>query len=534
MRFFSAIQFLKKTFSDVYFLIILAISIGLFILNFSNLSLPYFSDELWSYGPAVRKAAVFGPSLSPNSMALEDHWGHPLLFFFISGLWGTVFGASLFSTHLFASLLSVVLLLVIYLTGRSLINNKVAFYTALIFSSQSIFLGQFSLVLPEVMLTIFFFLTLYFAEKEKWGGYLVFASSMVLTKESGVFLVGAIVLWNFLKAVFYKKEKFEFKKEVVKWFILGVPIIALIIHFIILKIQYGWFIMPVRVAEFDFSWSIFQHRLMSTIHYVFIDQGRKVLTISLFFVGILFFDKFSWIKRIMLIIVSFAVMKVFFRYWETLEVVEYTLVPLIVIILFKFLFLDSYKYDKKSGGIIAIFSILTFTYILFISSFFDSRRYLFFLIPIFILTTVYFVSKIKKFNKFLLPLLAVLAITSSFAFQYGDVNSGDDTVHYTNLCEIQKEAVQYLEENYEYNQLIQTSFLFKHSVERPLAGYLSTPSNFTHVKGFENGVMLTKGCVTVVVSNELPDFYFHEKSLKNLTLVKQFEKRNVWIKIYKN
>ena len=153
----------NNLFKDHYFLLLILLFIGLIIFKWQDLYLPYFSDELWSYGPAVRKMAVFGSSLLPSSLDLNDHFAHPLLFFFLAGLWASIFGASLFSTHLFASLLSILLLLIIYIVIKQLVSKQVAFYSVIVFAFQSIFLGQFSLVLPEILLTIFTFLFIYFS-----------------------------------------------------------------------------------------------------------------------------------------------------------------------------------------------------------------------------------------------------------------------------------------------------------------------------------------------------------------------------------
>lgn len=522
----------NNLFKDHYFLLLILLFIGLIIFKWQDLYLPYFSDELWSYGPAVRKMAVFGSSLLPSSLDLNDHFAHPLLFFFLAGLWASIFGASLFSTHLFASLLSILLLLIIYIVIKQLVSKQVAFYSVIVFAFQSIFLGQFSLVLPEILLTIFTFLVIYFSEINKLKWYFLFGCCLVLTKESGVFPVIAILLWNFIRDIFYDKISIFTKANVLKYVVLALPLFALILHFLLLKSEYGWFIMPLRVESFEFSWNEYHHRLMSTIHYVFIGQGRKPLIIILFFVGILFYNKLSWLKRLLLITVSFVLLKVFFRYWIMPEFVEFAVVPFIFLYIVKSIFIDVYKTDKNSGGVISIFSIITIFYILFISSFFDSRRYLFFLIPMIIIITNYFIANLPKFSKYLLPLFSILFIVSSFQYQFDDTNSGDDTNHYSNLCMIQKKSIEYLENNYPFNQPIQTTFLFKHSIERPLTGYLNSNNVFTNVS-IVNSQIGCNECLVIFVSTELPDFYNKLIKEKEIKLEKEFQKRNVWIKIYK-
>ncbi|WP_170227970.1 glycosyltransferase family 39 protein [Vicingus serpentipes] len=522
---------LKVLFKDIYFLIVLVLLIGVFIYKYQDLFLPFFSDELWTYGPAIRKMSVFGPSLLPSSLPLTDHWAHPLLFFFLSSLWCLIFGASLFSVHLFAALLSSLLLVVLYLTVKNMLNREIAFYSTLIFASQSIFLGQYNLALPEILTTIFTYLVIYFSEKKKYKLFIFFGICLVLTKESGVFPLIAIIGWNLIRDIFYDKS-FSFSKQtIVKYIIFTVPFIAIVSHFVLLKLEYGWFIMPLRTESFEFTWDVYHERLMNTIHYLFIGQGRRPLPITLFFIGILFYPKIKILYRIVIVLVSFSLMKMFFGYWEVPEFVEFLVIPIIFIVIVKFIFIDSYKNDRSESGFIAIATLFTIIYILFISSFFDSRRYLLFLVPTLIVITIYFLNQIPKINKYLLPLVAIVSIGFSIQYQINDTDQGDDTNHYQDLCFIQKEAVGYLEEKYQYTQSIRTTFLVKHSLERPLTGYLKTITKFSNVASLAKD---GNNCLYIFVNTELPNDYYSFKKEKNLKLVKKFEKRNAWIEIYKN
>jgi 4-amino-4-deoxy-L-arabinose transferase-like glycosyltransferase len=243
----------KALFRDVYFLLTLAVCIGLILFKLQDFFLPYFSDELWVYGPSVRKMGLRTPSMLPSAMPLEDHYAHPLLFFFLGGIWCLFFGGSILSTHIFAASLSVSLVLIIYVFGKRVFNREIGFYAMLIFASQNIFIGQFLLVLPEVLLTIFTFLTIYFYWKEKYFIYLFFGICLVLTKETGVILIGAIGVWELIKDFCYDKEKFYIQSFSKKYFLIGLPLIAICLHLLLLKITYGWFISPLRLGDFDFS-----------------------------------------------------------------------------------------------------------------------------------------------------------------------------------------------------------------------------------------------------------------------------------------
>lgn len=525
---------LKKIVKDQNFLMVLILIIGLFVFKYEDLFLPFFSDELWAYGPAIRKMSVFGPSLLPSSLSLSDHWAHPLLFFFLVSSWAKMFGASLFTTHLFASILSSFLIIALYIIVKELINKRVAFFSVLIFSSQSIFLGQYNLLLPEVLLTLLTFLTFYCSEKRYNKLYLLFGIGLVLTKESGVFPLLAIILWNFLKDVFYDKTFKIDKINIVKYTVLVLPFFALLTHFALLKNEYGWLIMPLRTDSIQFEWDVYHERLMSTIHYLYIDQGRKIITILLFFGGILFYPNVKLSYRIGLIALSFCLMKVFFGYWSLPSFFEYLIVPILFFVVLKIIFIDVYKSDEKAGGLISFTIILSLIYILFISSFFDSRRYLLFLIPLFIIVFLYFIDKIPFYKKIILPIISIMIISSSIYYQMNDSNQGDDTNHYSNLCIIQKQMVGFIEDKYDFNIPIYTSFLIKHSLERPLTGHLSTLKSFNNVKSTSNSNEYKNEGLYIFSNTELPENYDIFKKRNDMILVKKYQKRNSIIEIYKN
>ena len=459
---------LKILFTDIYFLLTLLVSVILLVYKFQYLSLPYFSDELWVYGPAVRKMGLSFPSMLPSSLAIEDHWAHPMFFFFTGGLWCLIFGTSIFSTHVFAAILSIFLLITIYLIGKNFFNKEVGFYTALIFSSQSIFHGQFTLVLPEVLLTLLIFLSIYFYVKENTLMYLIFGSCMVLTKETGIFPIVAIVLWTFIRDILYKKNNLLSKTNLKKYFIFIIPLLIFGLHLIALKITYGWFVLPVRVEMFEFSWDIYRERIMHSMHYVFIGQGRRPIVIAFFVTAILINKKFPIWGRILLLALAFSMMKVFFKYWKLPDFVAMIIIPVLLVGLMKFIFWDVYKTIKKQGSIIAVFSILIILYLLFSSAQFDSLRYVLCIIPIFIMMGVYFVQQIPFAKKFILPLFTVISIGFSFFYISSDTNFGDDTNNYDKMCSIRKESIQYLEKNNYYDHQIKAPFLFKHAIERPL------------------------------------------------------------------
>ncbi len=520
-------------FSDIYFLLTIGVCIILIIFKYSDFSLPYFSDELWVYGPSVRKMGILGPSMLPNSLSIEDHWAHPLLFFFTGGTWCLIFGSSILSTHIFAASISITLLISIYFIGKNIFSKEVGFYTVLIFSTQSIFLGQFSLVLPEVMLTLFAFLTIYFYYKKKILWYLFFGICLVLTKETGIFPILAIVLWNLFKDLFYEKEN-PFKLSFIKKNSLLIsPLLVLGIHFALLKVSYGWFLLPDRVEAFEFNWEIYHERIMHTFHYVFINQGRKPIIILLFIAAILFNKKHSIWLRVLIFLIGFSIIKIFFEYWKLPDVFELTIIPILFIVLLKYIFWDIYKMNKKQGDVLGVFSIFIVIYLLFSSAQFDSLRYLYCTIPVFIMISIYFVQSISTTKKIILPILSLIIIYFSIQYISKDTNTGDDTNNYSDMCLIRIKSVQFLETNNYYLFPIKAPFLFNHAIRRPLTGYLSSNKNFNNLAHVDENTVNCAECICIF-ENTSPSLYYNDIAQNiNFELINKTEKGSVWIEIYK-
>lgn len=524
---FSKIQELLK---DVYFILVLIVCLGLVLFKLDDFLLPYFSDELWVYGPSIRKMGSVIPSMLPSSLGLEDHWAHPMLFFFLGGIWGFIFGTSILSTHVFAASLSISVIVIIYLFGKRVFNREVAFYSVLIFGFQSVFHGQFLLVLPEVLLTIFTFLTIYFYWKGKNILYVCFAMCLVLTKESGVFVIGSIGLWELIKGFGYDRGKFNFKKFSKKQLLIGIPLLALGIHFLLLKSTYGWFIMPVRLEHFDIDWNVYRERIMTSAHYVFIGQGRRPIIIMLFLGAFFFHKRYPFWIRALVCVVAFAMLKVFFKYWKLPDLFVMTIIPVLYIVFLKLLFFDVYKTDKKRGEVVALFSIFITLYLLFSSAQFDSLRYLFCLVPIYILIGLYFTQKIFCYKKIVLPIASLFIIGFSIFYNVNDLNYGDETNNYSNDCEIRLAAIHFIEVNYIETTLIKAPFLFHHALGRPLTGYLSSDKIFNNVESVTSN---NDGIGVFVFCNMDPSEYYEEiKNTEDMNLVQRFEKENLWIEIY--
>ncbi|MFH0866412.1 MAG: glycosyltransferase family 39 protein, partial [Bacteroidota bacterium] len=249
--------------------------------------LPFYWDEAWVYGPAIRIMEAGNISLLPDALPEYYSRGHPLLFHFLGASWMRIFGTSLLSAHVFALSISVFLIVSVYIFCSKLLSKPVGFIACLLLVLQPILLAQSVLVLPEVMLSLFSLLSIFFFIKQKWVWYIVFATFTLFTKETGIVAVAVTGLWFLIETTFLKRKEFKLKKFVQHSLILLVPIILISLFFILQKKMNGWYFFPEHVNYLKNDSRNFSGKFESYSAYLFIYWGRNLLTsfiiISLFF-----------------------------------------------------------------------------------------------------------------------------------------------------------------------------------------------------------------------------------------------------------
>lgn len=226
---------------------LLALLIIVAIVKIPHLYIPHFWDEAWSYSPAVQYMFEHKLGLLPSALPAEYSKGHPLLFFFLSASWMRIFGDSLVSKHCFALLVSYLLLFSLYYITRRLFSKRVAIYTLMFVSLQTVFLAQSSMLLPEIMLSLFTVWTLYFYLKRKPLPFLVAGILLLGTKESGVFLIFIIWVFEFIYFLSGKGTR-PWKRQIAWLAILAIPALVYMAFLIIQKLTYGWFFYPEHIS----------------------------------------------------------------------------------------------------------------------------------------------------------------------------------------------------------------------------------------------------------------------------------------------
>ncbi|MFA4853543.1 MAG: hypothetical protein WC599_13585, partial [Bacteroidales bacterium] len=109
----------------IYSILLIILVIAFIIIKIPYLSLPYYWDEAWVYGPALRIMESHKLSLLPDALPVYYSRGHPLFFHFMGALWLRIFGTSLVASHIYALFISIALLISVYIFCKQLFSKEV-------------------------------------------------------------------------------------------------------------------------------------------------------------------------------------------------------------------------------------------------------------------------------------------------------------------------------------------------------------------------------------------------------------------------
>lgn len=520
---------MKRISIDYYFIGLLSAVAALVIFKLPHLSLPYFWDEAWVYAPAVLEMHKNGLSLLPDAIPPELSRGHPLLFHFLAAGWVKIFGTSFIAVHSFALTISVALLISVYFFCKDFFSPLVGLLAALMVAVQPLFLAQSSFLLPEVMMALWTILVLYYYLKEKWIPFIVFASLMLLTKESGIVLLGTIGLWTLFENVFLKKEPL-FKPEVVKTYLLLLsPLLVAGVYFGIQKLQHGWFLYPDHIGMMTLDWETFHKKFLDIYGFLLLGQGRYLLYISFFICCSFFWKSLNSIERFIIPAGYLFVIYILFNLWGIDDKLLVLLVLLIFAQLYKLVFLRIYKEEKETGKVLSISALFVFLYFNFSLINFVSLRYFTLFLPIGILVVFGFIYYALKERLWLFTLIAIVCILNC-ARQISKYDKvGDYNLSYVDAIKAQQKFVHYCEENNWYQSKIYAGFNGEISLNESIKGYRNTSDKFSAITD-----TLVSDVQFSVFTNIEPradyDSLMNELNLEHLI---SFEENKVWIDVYK-
>lgn len=478
-------QLTKNLKIDYYFLGILLLIVGFVIFKIPHLSLPFYWDEAWPFSHAVFKMFEHGPSLMPDAIPTEISRGHPLLFHFLASVWMKIFGTSLIANNVFPLFLSVLLILSIYFFAKKLLSAETGLIASIVFCLQAVFLAQSSFLLLEVLLALFAIWVIYFYLNKQKILYIIFASLLMMTKESGITLVATLVFWEIIRVLFIKSDKtISAKAFIINLIVLIVPVFLVAIYFIVQKIIHGWYFFPLHVDFMSFEFGVIKNKFLIILNFIFFAQGRYIITLLILL---------SLVVKLFISKRAFAEGK-----WEVLSIL------LLFILAFK------------------AFSSLNFL----------SNRYLLITLPPLMLIFSHLLITAFKQSKVVIYAGLIIAGVILVVFNTKKLNNHDDNLGYIDQVKVHQQMVNYCEQQNLYDSTILTHFLMFVNLSSPYAGYLSdTNHKFNSIvneRGFSNDVDY---CVFSAI--EYFPVFDSIKTEADMELIKRFEKNIAWVELYK-
>lgn len=425
------------------------------------------------YAPAVFDMYENGPSLSPDSINPELSRGHPILFHFLAVCWMTIFGSSFSAVHSFSVFCGVLLIWAVYKLGTQLAGQKVGFWSAAFFALQPIFISQAGFLLPEVLLSLFVALTILFYLQRKVWLFVLFGTAMLLTKETGVLILGII---GVLELVQFIREKDFSGKRLTEFLSIGIPLVFTGIYFLIQHKQFGWFMFPEHMSMFETDPIIWRGKREVVYNVVFGNQQRPL------FVGIAMAAlSLGWQNGPGLLRILFGIIGLSFitttgtSSWLP-DWYFYWAFPGLIMIAAIWVAGFFSKAESKNQLFIPLVGLTCLVMILFTSAHFVIGRYLLLVIPLFILASIALVHLALKKSGWLFN--ATMICLGLMLYHYA--NKADarmspfDNMRYVNEVQVIQEGIEYLEQNVDLDRCISATFIVQQALQNPVQGYRKT------------------------------------------------------------
>ncbi len=489
--------------------------------KWSDLSLPYFWDEAWSYLPAVMAMIENSPCLLPNCIDPELYRGHPLLFYFLVGTWGKIFGASLWSLHSFALLVAVFAAFSFFRLARFLLGKDWAILAITLLLLQAVFLVQSAMVLPEILLMLATTeLLLAYLQQRHWA-FVCWGAVLLLTKESGLILWGAVGLYHLIQAV---KRPRQFIRDL--WW-LGAPIVPFALFLLYQKWALGWFLYPLHTGMITFDPAVLQKKTRIVFYFLFLQQGRWLLWALL---GLLLamrnWSKSLWGALLSLLLLGGGVWGIFMP-WRPLQLL------LLAAVLLGLWLRRGGKKKTNSKPWLMLYGLVFLCFFVFSITNFLMLRYLLCLLPFVLLLALGEWKKLSLNPRYNLGLAILLPLAFLAAdFQNREKKWIDDVnLNFSDMIEIHQEVVDYCETQGWQDRNIATHFLMTFNLQNPQLGYLQGPA-FTDVwKYYKEATEKPE----IVILSAIECHYYDFSAIKmDTSYVKlpRFSKHQAWCDLY--
>lgn len=419
--------------------------------------------------------------------------------------------------HAFAFLIALLAVLSFYRLSRFILSPEWALLAAVLLILQEAFFVQSSFVLPEVLLMLLTMESLRSYLLSQKGWFLFYTALLCLTKETGIVVLVAIILFHILSTRSVSKSS--------GWVYLS--LIPGVVFYLLQKLMLGWFFYPLHIGLTTFSLHVMMSKAEIIIRHFFSDQGHKTMLLGtgciLFIFGLLENKKLE-VVRLGLFLLMLAYVLIF---RDTLGILLWT----IALIWYAGKNVSYSGVEKELLKVTAM--VLTLIFAFTVSNFLMIR----YLLPAYPLLILLFVLLLQKSvsGRSLYAWSIGIFLCINFVFSmfnnYWHKSWHDDvSINYTNAVKVHKEVIEYFELNGWYDKRIHTHFLLQNDLINPDLGYLKSKP---FLQATYEGEITPDDELLIFSCIELDEGkYENVKNNNRYRLDKRFEVGNAWCEVY--
>lgn len=437
------------------------------------LNIPYFWDELGVYSRSSIYLAQHGLGLLPSNLPPDISRGHPLLFPFVFGAVFKLFGASVFTGHILALIISVLLVGSLYYMVRRVSNGFIALLSTALLMVQPVFYAQSVMVLPEIMLTLFSLWAVYACYTRNWLLFAIAASLAIMVKESAVILPVLPISYGILLLIFSRTGDNTLNLKSIPliispWLIFG-------LFLVVQKAQNGWYFFPLHIGEvkLDLAYILEQNKAIQ--RFLFFLQGR-----------------YWWVKVFLAGGFMFVLLK--------------NLRP------------------RHSFFLVSLLFVLG--YIAFSSVNFFMDRYALAVLPLLCWFVVASISQVCN-SKIFVTVIACLLIGVTVPYINEDNFRYDCNMGYTRMLDVQQKGIDYMCANVSTNEPIAAYFPMNFILYKNVHTGFSNSCFFKYISHYNDA----DPQLYIIQGSHTYDFAFPEHDYQ---IVKEWQNGFAWMRVWKH
>ncbi|WP_321347202.1 glycosyltransferase family 39 protein [uncultured Draconibacterium sp.] len=420
---------------------------------------------------------VSGPGMLPGDLPLGIAKGHPLFFFFINSLWMRIFGTAVTTVHILSLAISVSTLLATYFLVKKHVNHRAALIAICLLCVQSLFLAQATLVLPEMLITLFLVLSFDAYLSKKYLLFAIVGALMVLSKETTIIFILGFLLFHFILLL---RQRASIKTIIKEILILAIPLAVYALFLLIHNLKFGSFFYEAHLGHIQLTKYTILKKLRMASEMTFWHYGRKYIV--------------------------------------------YSCVAAIAILLIR-------KQKLQHGNLFLLIILQTILFLAFSVVNFYTHRYMLNILTIFIIlaSTLLAQAGFKKMWINIAILLIIISFPLYFSLTKKTISDAD--LGYVEAVKVHQKMVEFCEEQQWQDKSISASFNLIYYLRDPSLGYITQGESFSEVsdlKIFRDSEIFLIDCTNNGKKLQIDTIKVENK------LVKEIDIKQAWGEIYTN